>query len=349
MDCSLVFKKQYVLFPIAKNNEKYFFEIELRLTGSKLGCGEGGCGACTVLLSRRVDPESNEIEHSTINACLAPICSIDGCHLITVEGIGSVNKSNIHPIQSRLAELSGSQCGYCTPGMIMSLYGILTSKENQFPSMSDIEESFDGNLCRCTGYRPILDAAKSFANDFDQLPHDDRPSSSSTTSYDKCFSYAQQTTTSCNRIEFPEKLHQYIPQSLHIKGSIEWFRPITLKELLDLRHIYPGDQSKVVSGNTTLQIQRKFQDLHCPRLISIAHVKELQDFKQIDDVLYMGSNVTFARLKTKLIQLNNDQPHPFLQAFIDQLKYFASTQIRNVASIGGNIIAAAPEYEAILS
>ena len=256
-----------------------------------------------------------------------------------MEGIGSVNKSNIHPVQSRLAELSGSQCGYCTPGMIMSLYGILTSKENQFPSMSDIEESFDGNLCRCTGYRPILDAAKSFANDFDQLPHDDGQTSSTT--YDKCFSYAQQNASSFNRIEFPEKLRQYVLQSLHIKGSIEWFRPITLKELVDLRHTYPGDQSKLVSGNTTLQIQRKFQDLHCPRLISIAHIKELQDFKHMDDFLYIGSGVTFARVKTKLIQLNNN--HPFIQAFIDQLKYFASTQIRNVASIGGNIIAASPE------
>lgn len=294
-----------------------------------------------MLISRCINKESNELEHRTINACLAPICSIDGCHVITVEGIGSVNKSNLHPIQTRLAELSGSQCGYCTPGMIMSLYGILTSKDNQFPSMRDIEESFDGNLCRCTGYRPILDAAKSFANDFDELNHHDEKSSTTTTTYDKCLSYAQKDSSSFNRIEFPEKLRQYTPQSLHIKGSIEWYRPITLKELLDLRQTYPGDQSRLVSGNTTLQIQRKFQDLHCSRLISIALIEELQEFQQKEDFLYIGSNITFARLKTKLIQLNSQ--HPFVRAFLDQLKYFASTQIRNIASIGGNIIAASPE------
>ena len=294
-----------------------------------------------MLISRCVNKDSNELEHRTINACLAPICSVDGCHVITVEGIGSVNKSNLHPIQTRLAEFSGSQCGYCTPGMIMSLYGILTSKENQFPSMRDIEESFDGNLCRCTGYRPILDAAKSFANDFDQLNHHDEKSSSSSTTYEKCLSSAQENSSSFKRIEFPEKLRQYTPQSLHVKGSIEWYRPITLKELLDLRQTYPGDQSRLVSGNTTLQIQRKFQDLHCSRLISIALIEELQKFEQTDDLLYIGSNVTFARLKTNLIQLSSE--HPFIRAFIDQLKYFASIQIRNVASIGGNIIAASPE------
>src|ERR1700722_11746897 len=103
---------------------------ELSLTGPKLGCGEGGCGACTVLVSRCIDQNSGEIEHRTINGCLALLCSVDGCHVITVEGLGSTNKSNIHPIQSRLAELSASQCGFCTPGMVMSLYDTITSKND---------------------------------------------------------------------------------------------------------------------------------------------------------------------------------------------------------------------------
>jgi xanthine dehydrogenase/oxidase len=269
---------------------------------------------------------------------------VDGCHVITVEGVGSVNKSNLHSTQIRLAELSASQCGFCTPGMVMSLFGTLTSKNNFLPSMQDIEEAFDGNLCRCTGYRPILDAAKTFANNFDQVNHQKSSSSSTITSttYDKCLSYAEQNSLSIDQVEFPEKLRDYIPQSLHIQGSIDWYRPITLKELLDLRHTYPNDQSKLIFGNTTVQIERKFQQIHYSRLIAITHVEELQEIKRTNDSLYFGAGVTFTRLKSKLIEWSKDNDNGFCQALLEQLKHFASTQIRNVASLGGNIIAASP-------
>ncbi len=314
--------------------------IELGLTGSKLGCGEGGCGACTVLVSRCINQESDDIEYRTVNACLSPLCSVDGCHVITVEGLGSVNKSNLHSIQRRLGELSASQCGFCTPGMVMSLYGTLTSTNNSRPTMQDIEESFDGNLCRCTGYRAILDAAKTFATDFNPIHSEKSSSSTTSTTFDKCFSYAEQNTFPIDPIEFPKKLRNYIPQSIHIKGTIDWYRPITLNELLHLRHTYPGDQSKLVFGNTTVQIERKFQQINSSRLISITHIKELQQMKRTKDSLYFGAGVTFAHLKSQLIQWNDDSA--FCQALLDQLKHFASTQIRNVASLGGNIIAASP-------
>jgi xanthine dehydrogenase/oxidase len=191
----------------------------LSLTGPKLGCGEGGCGACTVLVSRCIDQNSGEIEHRTINGCLALLCSVDGCHVITVEGLGSTNKSNLHPIQSRLAELSGSQCGFCTPGMVMSLYGTVSAKTDPSLAMHDIEESLDGNLCRCTGYRPILDAAKTFANDIDKLPKE-KSSKLTSTTFDKCLMFAKENVSPPNQIEFPAKLKEHIPQSIHIKGNI---------------------------------------------------------------------------------------------------------------------------------
>ncbi|ORX63815.1 putative xanthine dehydrogenase HxA [Basidiobolus meristosporus CBS 931.73] len=128
------------------------------LTGTKLGCGEGGCGACTLLVSS-YDPKTKKITHTSTNACLAPLCAMDGKHVITIEGIG--NAKNPHPVQERIALAHGSQCGFCTPGIAMSLYALLRNNPN--PSEHDIEEAFDGNLCRCTGYRPILDAAKTFA------------------------------------------------------------------------------------------------------------------------------------------------------------------------------------------
>ncbi|CAF1016904.1 unnamed protein product [Adineta steineri] len=318
----------------------WYLRNKLRLTGSKLGCGEGGCGACTILISQCIDRESGEIEHRTINACLAPLCSIDGCHVITVEGLGSVNKSNLHSVQTRLGELSASQCGFCTPGMVMSLYGTLISKDNILPTVHDIEESFDGNLCRCTGYRPILDAAKTFACDIDKIYHE-KSSSLSSTTFDKCSSYIQKNSSPINKIEFPSKLLNYIPQSIHIKGSIDWYRPVSLHELLNLRHTYPGNQSKLIFGNTTVQIERKYRNIHSSRLISITHIKELQEIKRTQDSIYFGAGITFTHLKSKLIEWIDDNDH-FSKALLHQLKHFASTQIRNVASLGGNIIAASP-------
>ncbi|KAJ2836866.1 hypothetical protein FBU31_001266 [Coemansia sp. 'formosensis'] len=129
------------------------------LTGTKLGCGEGGCGACTVMVSR-YDTDESRIIHASVNACLCPLATIDGKHVITVEGLGT--SSRPHPVQERIALLHGSQCGFCTPGFVMSLYTLLRNNPN--PTEHEIEECFDGNLCRCTGYRPILDAAKTFAD-----------------------------------------------------------------------------------------------------------------------------------------------------------------------------------------
>ncbi len=322
----------------------------MNLTGSKLGCGEGGCGACTVLISQCHDRHSGYIEHRTVNACLAPICSIDGCHIITVEGLGSVAKSNLHPAQSRLAEMYGSQCGFCTPGIVMSLYGTVTSSNHPHSSltMQDIEEAFDGNLCRCTGYRPILDAAKTFAKDFNKLPHKDSSLSKPTsTTLDKCLSFVNQTSKEPpHQIEFPEELRQYIPQSIHIKGScVEWYRPVTLNELLHLRYIYPGGASKLVFGNTEVQIETKFKRIKYPRFISVTHIEELQQLKRTSTALILGAGVTLTCLQAKLSEWNDQKlDGGICQAIIDQLKYFASTQIRNVASLGGNIVNASPMY-----
>ena len=105
------------------------------------------------------NPTTKKIYHASVNACLAPLVSVDGKHVITVEGIGNVKRP--HPAQERIAKGNGSQCGFCTPGIVMSLYALL--RNTDAPTEHDVEEAFDGNLCRCTGYRPILDAAQSFS------------------------------------------------------------------------------------------------------------------------------------------------------------------------------------------
>ncbi|KXT06727.1 hypothetical protein AC578_8516 [Pseudocercospora eumusae] len=133
--------------------------------GTKLGCGEGGCGACTVVL-QQLD-RAGTIKHLAVNACLFPLVGVVGKHLITVEGLGSVERP--HPIQERLAKLHGSQCGFCTPGIVMSVYAMIrnaydpaTKAFRLSERMIESEGHLDGNLCRCTGYKPILAAVKTF-------------------------------------------------------------------------------------------------------------------------------------------------------------------------------------------
>ncbi|KAF2460152.1 molybdopterin binding aldehyde oxidase/xanthine dehydrogenase [Lineolata rhizophorae] len=143
------------------------------LRGTKLGCGEGGCGACTVVVQTRVAatrPSGTKVKHLAVNACLFPLVGVDGKHVITIEGLGNVSRP--HPLQERIAKLHGSQCGFCTPGIVMAMYAIL---RNAYDAEKDVfrllerdiqlEGHLDGNLCRCTGYKPILQAARTFVTE----------------------------------------------------------------------------------------------------------------------------------------------------------------------------------------
>ncbi|CAF4806270.1 unnamed protein product [Rotaria socialis] len=337
----------------------WYLRTKCRLTGSKLGCGEGGCGACTVLISH-YDPTSQKIVHRAINGCLASICCVDGCHITTVEGINGIQSDSLHPIQERIAELYGSQCGFCTPGIVMSLYGTLNNIEN--PTMQDIEDSFDGNLCRCTGYRPILDAAKTFA--CDKKPKVNQPSDCSnsrdenintiiSTTENKLLQYVD---IKCPALEFPPSLLHHKTQSIHIKGitfftirnehcfadeskSVEWYRPVTLVELVSLKNQYPT--AKIVSGNTMVQIDRKFKNKNYPILIGVSHIQELNTMEKLENGMIIGAGITIAKLKEYLkLWLKTLSTHQIstCHALLNQLNSFGSEQIRNVATIGGNII-----------
>ncbi|GFH18705.1 uncharacterized protein HaLaN_15553, partial [Haematococcus lacustris] len=164
--------KRWVLPPGRGETTLLAFLRDIGLTGTKLGCGEvrgpllhgrlqlllGGCGACTVMLSHW---EAGQVVHRSANACLCPLYAVEGMHVVTVEGIGNT-REGLHPVQERLAKAHGSQCGFCTPGFVMSMYSLLRSS-SQAPSEEQIEDALGGNLCRCTGYRPILDAFRVFA------------------------------------------------------------------------------------------------------------------------------------------------------------------------------------------
>eukprot|EP00468_Gymnochlora_sp_CCMP2014_P000995 CAMPEP_0167740308 /NCGR_PEP_ID=MMETSP0110_2-20121227/202_1 /TAXON_ID=629695 /ORGANISM="Gymnochlora sp., Strain CCMP2014" /LENGTH=1376 /DNA_ID=CAMNT_0007624181 /DNA_START=571 /DNA_END=4701 /DNA_ORIENTATION=+ len=347
-----------------------YLRIKRGLTGTKLGCGEGGCGACTVMVSS-FDPATKKVQHRSVNACLAPVCSVDGQHVITIEGIGSVKKG-LHPAQEKIASFHGSQCGFCTPGIVMALYTHL--RKNPSPTVHSLEEAFDGNLCRCTGYRPILDAAKTFATDVKAKSDSEDESKEKKQSEEPAgvsfwekgplsgFEGSEITSdtmskVTCARakllkekkvpeIAFPKELEGYKPSSLHIKGKkAEWYRPVTLTSLCEIKRKNP--KAKLVVGNTEVGIEARFKFCDYPVLVSPTAVPELNAIKMSEDAVEMGAAASLTSIREFLTEVVNGgkvsakATRP-LVAMLDQLRWFSSTQIRNVGCLGGNLVTASP-------
>ena len=130
-----------------------FLRLDQQLIGTKEGCAEGDCGACTVLVGRLVN---GGLKYEIVNACIRFLASLDGCHVVTIEYLSGSN-GDLHPVQKAMVECHASQCGFCTPGFVMSLYSLWM--ENSNPSKREVEIAVQGNLCRCTGYEPIINAA----------------------------------------------------------------------------------------------------------------------------------------------------------------------------------------------
>ena len=148
----------------------YYLRENQRLTGTKEGCAEGDCGACTVVIGELVN---DKLELKTVNACIQFVPTLDGKSLFTVESLRQSDGS-LHPVQQAMVEEHGSQCGFCTPGFIMSLWNVYNKHQPQGskPDQSEVRSALTGNLCRCTGYLPILDAAQKMfelpSADFDE-------------------------------------------------------------------------------------------------------------------------------------------------------------------------------------
>ncbi|TYZ51144.1 hypothetical protein PybrP1_006502 [[Pythium] brassicae (nom. inval.)] len=376
-----------------------FLRNSLGLKGTKLGCGEGGCGACTVMVSR-YDVQTRSVRHTSVNACLAPLCAMDACAVTTVEGVGAISgqghdADGLHPVQQALAESHGSQCGYCTPGFIMALYSMVKQRETGAEmTMEDIEHGLDGNLCRCTGYRPILDAAKSFGSDAphatckgecDGCPRKGSPDvdiedlqldsenggvkqvASCTTSKIRALSSRfgaklERAKGDSDASAFPAELQEkaLAPEYVELSGtSVRWFAPVTLPQLLQLKRTHPN--AKISVGNTEMGIETKFKSLKYVHLISVSRVPELlalEDVAVHDAInrsvfvgaapfagVKIGAAVTLTDVKRFLAaRVAALPPHQTrsLAAIVAMLKWFASTHIRNVACLAGNLVTASP-------
>lgn len=341
-----------------------------RLTGAKLGCGEGGCGACTVLFST-FDTSRRRICHRAVNACLFPLAAVDGGAVTTIEAVGN-RKGGLAPVQQALVNMHGSQCGFCTPGIVMSMYALLRQNAANRPKSGpltevDVETNFDGNLCRCTGYRPILDAYKGLVR------HENDECQTACVLGDACCKVSetpgcseggvkngvtQGESQSANGEEteefvdkefiFPPELIQYEPLELNI-GNGRWLRPTSLKRFLELKLLAPS--ARIIVGNTELEIEAKFKGLKVATFICATHVPELSSIIETERGVDIGASVTWTELNDFIdnsVSAGESRPDSTLyrfgslRAIQSQLRWFAGKQIRNVAAVGGNIVTASP-------
>nr|XP_033800981.1 aldehyde oxidase 1-like isoform X2 [Geotrypetes seraphini] len=325
----------------------YYLRKRLRLTGTKYSCGEGGCGACTVMLSR-FEPISKKIHHYTVNACLFPICSLHGAAVTTVEGIGST-ETRIHPVQERIAKAYGSQCGFCTPGMVMSMYTLL--RNHPEPTVDHIYEALGGNLCRCTGYRPILDGFKTFCKDSGCcqtaekgsccMERQEDESASADNEKDLCTVLFTQEEflplDPTQELIFPPELmlmaeNQRIKKMVFQGERITWISPSSLSELLELKTKYP--KAPLVVGNTSVGVEMKQKGIVHPVIISPTRIPDLTVVSFTDQGLMVGAGCSLATVKDTLAKAVSEFPveeTKIFQALLHHLQTLAGQQIRNMA------------------
>ncbi len=272
--------------------------------GTKEGCAEGDCGACTVVVGE-LTPDGR-IRYKSIDSCLVFLPFLHGKQLITVENLRS-NSGDLHPVQKAMVECNGSQCGYCTPGFMMSLFALF--KNSPKPSRDLIDHALIGNLCRCTGYRPIVEAAaKSCAhNSIDQFT-DDEP-----------------------RIA---KLLASIPKgSLSLRTGKQLFiRPASLGEALSLKHQYSDAIIMAGASDIALRVTKMHETL--PHIIDISALDEIRNISEDQASVRIGAGTTLSDLMPKI--------EKYFPALYEMLTLFGSQQIRNVATIGGNLGTASP-------
>ncbi|XP_056445090.1 aldehyde oxidase 6 isoform X1 [Gadus chalcogrammus] len=333
-----------------------FLREKLRLTGTKVSCGGGGCGACTVMVSR-YDPLSRTVQHFSANACLLPVCQLAGAAVTTVEGVGST-KTRLHPVQERLAKAHGSQCGFCSPGMVMSMYTLL--RNQAAPSMERIREALGGNLCRCTGYRPIIDSCRTFTQESQCcqgnggvgccMNAEETPGGEPSTP--RLFPTEDLLPLDPTQdLIFPPELMRVAltepQQTRWFRGErVAWVSPVSLEELVLLKSTHP--QAPLVLGNTTLGPEMKFRGVVHPLVISPSRVAPLFEITHTPQGVWVGAGLSLTQVQMVLgarVEALPQEKTELYRSLLHQLRALAGQQIRNVASLGGNIVSALPNSD----
>lgn len=288
------------------------------ITGIHVGCGEGGCGICTVALVK-AGPDG-ETDTVPINSCLRRLCALDGCHIVTTQGIGC-KRDGFHAVQSAIADGNGSQCGFCTPGWVMQMYSLL--QKTPSPSQSDIEQHFDGNLCRCTGYRPILTAFKKFAAGGE---------------LDGALSGVKQPAALLKASTI-NPLHFTDPQT-----NMDYYRPTSLAELFQIASATSTAQRplRMICANTGEGVIKYYtppsrtEDNYV--LVDLSVIPDIQGINPNAVSMVCGATASISSVIDALEQLKDT--YPAFGVLADHMLRIASVQIRSVASWAGNIMLA---------
>ncbi|HEY0766351.1 MAG TPA: xanthine dehydrogenase small subunit, partial [Steroidobacteraceae bacterium] len=276
-------------------------------TGTKEGCAEGDCGACTVVLGE-LAPDGTGISYRAVNSCIRFLPTIDGKELVTVESLQGPDGS-LHPVQRALVDCHASQCGFCTPGFVMSLFALYLARES--PARAEVLTALAGNLCRCTGYRPIIDAGCRMF----EYPQPQR--------------WSRADAQSAARAQQLRALQRPAGSALRFAG---FHAPRTLEELASVLEAAPD--SLLLAGGTDVGLWATKQLRDLPAMVYLGEVRELQEITAGDAELRIGAGVSLTSGWRALVA-----QYP---ALAEQALRFASPPICNSGTLCGNIANGSP-------
>jgi xanthine dehydrogenase small subunit len=277
---------------------------DLHCTGTKEGCAEGDCGACTVVIGSLHD---GQLELKAVNSCIQLTPTLDGKALFSVEDLQQPDGA-LHPVQQAMVECHGSQCGFCTPGFVMSLWSMYLKQDGERPRRCQVNDALSGNLCRCTGYRPIIDAAMRMV----ELP---------AVAFDRAAVAAQLAPL------------QRAALATYSAAGQQFHAPRTVEELVSLRAAYPAATLLAGSTDIGLWVTKQMRDLG--DIIYLGHVEALKRISQADGMLEIGAGVT---LEDAYKALAAHYPAELTEMW----QRFASLPIRNAGTLGGNVANGSP-------
>ena len=270
-------------------------------TGSKEGCAEGDCGACTVVIAELID---DELRYRAVNACIQFLPTLDGKALFTVESLKSAT-GELHPVQQAMVDQHGSQCGFCTPGFVMSMFALYLN--NQSPTRADIDDALSGNLCRCTGYRPIIDACR------------------------EMYQYPQAEMPEQRLIEQLKQLRRDSGLVLE-SGRARYHSPASIDDLAALYQQNPAAQ--ILAGGTDVGLWVTKQLRELPDIIYLGNVAELHCLGSDDDGIEIGAAVTLTDASGEIVKQYPE--------YAVMLRRFASVPVRNAGTLVGNVANGSP-------